>query len=187
METLGKTTPAGRAKKRVRKAATTAKKTAKKRLNTVINTMVKKASKTIDSTARTVKKKATATAKKKTTKKCPTGTKRKATAKQLANLKKARAARKAKTTRTKKTGLLGAKSVNKSSINLFVSFCFNYPNGFIKKVWKGNDSLIDHLESKFENIYEKHNAYPVMPLFYSELSETNQKKLETWILKNYKG
>lgn len=109
METLGKTTPAGRAKKRVRKAATTAKKTAKKRIDTVINSMVKKASKTIDTTAKTVKKKATATAKKKSTKKCTTGTKRKATTKQLANLKKARASRKAKSTssRKKATGLLG--------------------------------------------------------------------------------
>ena len=152
MEIFG-TTPAGTAKKRVRKAGTTAKKTAKRRINTVINSMVKKASKSIDSASKTIKKKATATLKKKSTKKCTTGTKRKATATQLANLKKAREARKAKSGSAELKGIyikISKAEIDKMTLKKVLDEMAKaeYEVAFTKATWTNLMKRLDKLIKK---------------------------------------
>lgn len=126
---LGKTTPQGRAKKRVRKVATTTKKTITKKVKADIDKLVKKASATID--------KSVAKVKKAKIKKCAVKVKKtkKATATQLKNLAKARATKKAKST---KTSLAGARLIyrferkNKKTGKLE----YSYSHTKIKKGWK---------------------------------------------------
>jgi hypothetical protein len=91
---LGKTTPQGRAKKRVRKVATTTKKTITKKVKADIDKLVKKASATID--------KSVAKAKKITSKKCIVAKKKNKTATKR-NIKS-------------KTSLAGAKKTNKREV-----------------------------------------------------------------------
>lgn len=55
MPTLGKTTPAGRAKKRVRETATSAKKRINKRISSILKTTTKRLNKIVDSAAKQAK------------------------------------------------------------------------------------------------------------------------------------
>lgn len=74
-----------------------------------------------------------------------------------------------------------------SPIHLFMYFGWNFPDKFIESVWEGDDHLIEHFKSKFMQAYKSAGHKYCMFEFYSQLSGNNQAKLETWILKNYKG
>ncbi len=68
-------------------------------------------------------------------------------------------------------------------INHFVYFCLNYPKNFM-------DAFVshkEHLQSKFDNAYEKHGSYGAMVKFWTELDSENQKLLSDWAKENYKG
>jgi hypothetical protein len=77
-------------------------------------------------------------------------------------------------------------SSSKSPINKFVYFGFNYPQDFIQQIW-GDDSLANHIQTKFDKYYDTVGAAGVMNRFYVELDSENQRKLEDWIIQNYKG
>lgn len=77
---LGKTTPAGRAKKRVRKTASSAKKSINKRISSILKTTTKRLNKIVDSAAKQVKAKSKTT-KSKTSKSKARITKRRRTVK----------------------------------------------------------------------------------------------------------
>ena len=64
-------------------------------------------------------------------------------------------------------------------------YCYNFEHNFIQKVW-GNDTLLaDHLQEKFNALYQHYGAMGVMPSFYAELDSNNKVKLLTYILENY--
>jgi hypothetical protein len=73
-----------------------------------------------------------------------------------------------------------------SPIEKFVMFSFNYPTNFISNIW-GDDSMANHLQSKFDSLYDKVGSSAVISKFYSELDGVNRKKLEDWIIANYGG
>ncbi len=77
-------------------------------------------------------------------------------------------------------------SSSKSPINKFVYFGFNYPPNFITEIW-GEGSLGDHLISKFKGIYGRVGPDGVMNRFYVELDSSNQRKLEDWVIENFRG
>lgn len=72
-------------------------------------------------------------------------------------------------------------------INKWVYFSFNYQPDFIEQVWQDDPNIMEHLKSKFMGYYNKVGAEAVMNRFYVELDDSNQKKLEDWIMANYKG
>jgi hypothetical protein len=72
-------------------------------------------------------------------------------------------------------------------VNKWVYFSFNFPYNFIGMVWEGEAMLVNHLNEKFLSLYDKYGAAGVMNKFYTELDSGNQKKLEDWVLANYKG
>lgn len=74
---------------------------------------------------------------------------------------------------------------NSTAVHLFIMFGFNYPNGFIYKVWQGR--LADHFQSKFNSYYRTYGSRCVMQMFYTNLDTENQVILVNWILANYKG
>lgn len=74
---------------------------------------------------------------------------------------------------------------NSKAVNLVIMFGFNYPQGFIYKVWDGD--LANHLQSKFNGHYSTYGSRAVFQMFYANLSQGNQDKLVAWILENYKG
>lgn len=69
-----------------------------------------------------------------------------------------------------------------TDIAKFTVFAYNYPNGFINKVWSG--SIADHLQSKFNNYYQSEGAKGVMLAFYMSLDSGNKAKLEAFILES---
>ncbi len=85
-----------------------------------------------------------------------------------------------------KTPVKAKAKTKHSPMHLFVYFGFNYPHDFIEKIW-GTDAIGKHMKEKFNNCYRYHGSFSVMNAFYTDLSLTNQRKLEEWILKNYKG
>jgi hypothetical protein len=74
---------------------------------------------------------------------------------------------------------------NTKAVHLVIMFGFNYPDGFIYKVWNGH--IADHLQSKFNSLYRTYTARAVFQTFYTNLDAENQKQLVNWILENYKG
>ena len=65
-------------------------------------------------------------------------------------------------------------------ITKVIMYGYNYEHKFIYNVWDGN--IADHLQSKFNNYYEKHGATAVFFIFYTELSQDNRTKLVRYIL-----
>lgn len=74
---------------------------------------------------------------------------------------------------------------NFKAVNLVVMFGFNYEHNFISKVWSG--SLVNHLQSKFNDCYLKYGSIGVFSMFYTQLDNGNREQLVNWILANYKG
>lgn len=72
-------------------------------------------------------------------------------------------------------------------INKYVYFAYNYPPNFIAQVWADDANLGQHLQGKFSMYYDKYGAEGVMNTFYVNLDSGNQKKLEDWIITNFKG
>lgn len=72
------------------------------------------------------------------------------------------------------------------SISLFVNFSSNYPHNFVAKVW-GDTSIGNHLQSKFNQAYERSGSRGVMTDFYTMLDGGNREILCNWIEANYKG
>lgn len=69
---------------------------------------------------------------------------------------------------------------NIQAIDKFNKFAFNYNHNFISEVFTG--SLVKHLQSEFDNLYERHGSKCVMLCFYFHLDEGNKKKLIEYIL-----
>jgi len=76
---------------------------------------------------------------------------------------------------------------SKSPINKFVYFGYNYHPDFIADVWSDNPNIIDHLQSKFDDYYNKVGSGAVMNKFYVNLDIENQRRLEEWVINNYHG
>lgn len=74
--------------------------------------------------------------------------------------------------------------MEKSTIQNFVHFCFNYPYGFMDTAFKDH-RFLSHLKSKFLSCYERVGSKAVIPCFYNELDTENQKILDTYILSLY--
>ena len=72
------------------------------------------------------------------------------------------------------------------AINNWFYFCMNYPYNFIEKVWGPREkfNLTDHLQGKFDALYERYGSRAVMTAFYAELDGGNRKKLLTWVNEN---
>jgi hypothetical protein len=73
------------------------------------------------------------------------------------------------------------------AINKWQYFMYNYPYNFIESVWGKREkfNLTDHLQEKFNALYEKKGSYGVIPAFYAELDGTNRKLLMEWVMANY--
>lgn len=69
--------------------------------------------------------------------------------------------------------------------NKIIMFGFNYPNGFINKVWSG--TIANHLQSKFNNCYDNVGSSGAFYRFYSQLDNENRTILIEWIINNHKG
>ena len=76
--------------------------------------------------------------------------------------------------------------MEKSTIQNFVHFCFNYPHNFVATAFKGHTHL-QHLESKFTSCYTRVGTRAVIACFYSELDTDNQRILDEYILSLYKA
>lgn len=76
---------------------------------------------------------------------------------------------------------------NKSPINKYAYFSFNYPNDFIEKAWVDNPNIAKHLRDKFTENYNKYGSTGAMNGFYINLDGDNQQILEDWIMNNYHG
>jgi hypothetical protein len=63
-------------------------------------------------------------------------------------------------------------------------FCFNFPYGFIEKVFGDNTS---HFEMKWVRAYESAGSTGAVNKFFTELSSNNQELLTNWVYDNYKG
>jgi hypothetical protein len=62
-------------------------------------------------------------------------------------------------------------------------FCFNFPYGFIEKVFGDNTS---HFEMKWVRAYESAGSTGAVNKFFTELSMNNQRLLTDWVYDNYK-
>ena len=69
------------------------------------------------------------------------------------------------------------------AVNHFVYFCMNYPSNFMDAF----SHMREHLQSKYNSIYERVGAKAAMLTFYTELDSENQKALLSWAMNNYKG
>ena len=72
-------------------------------------------------------------------------------------------------------------------IDDIVWFGWNFPyygRTFIEEVWKGDGSLISHLQDKFSYRMDQDSKNGFFT-FVSDLDEGNRHKLYEWILKNY--
>ena len=75
--------------------------------------------------------------------------------------------------------------MQKTDIYKWMMFIYNFPSDFIEKIWEGDESLIAHFKGKFNAYYDTYGAYGVIPAFYGELSSSNRKKMEDWVLANF--
>jgi len=74
---------------------------------------------------------------------------------------------------------------NNDGIINFLYFGHNYLPNFISKVWSDNQNIADHLQSKFNAVYDKKGTMAFFSWFM-ELSPTNKEILTSWITINYK-
>lgn len=80
------------------------------------------------------------------------------------------------------------KQISLIAINKWMYFIYNYPYDFIEKVWgeRKQYNFTDHLQNKFDSLYDRVGAYGVIPAFYAELDWNNRIKLMEWVMDNYK-
>ena len=76
---------------------------------------------------------------------------------------------------------------SKSPINKYVMFSYNYQPNFIGEIWSDDPNMAKHLQSKFSDYYDRVGSDAVMNKFYVNLDGENQRKLEDWIINNYRG
>lgn len=77
---------------------------------------------------------------------------------------------------------------NVTDMHKIMVFAFNYPPGFIKKVWSDvSPDMVNHLQSKFDNYYKKYGSSSAFNYFYMDLDSENQHKIENWISTNFNG
>ena len=76
------------------------------------------------------------------------------------------------------------KRTNSNSTINFMYFMFNFPSGFISKVWTG--TMVSHLESKWLASHERYKS-PTLAFsqWFMELDQHNKTKLLDWIEENY--
>jgi hypothetical protein len=75
---------------------------------------------------------------------------------------------------------------NQEAITNFMYFGHNFPYNFISKVWGEENSISNHLQSKFDAMAER---YSTMTFFrwFMELDNGNKDILTDWVEKNYKA
>ena len=59
-------------------------------------------------------------------------------------------------------------------------FIINYPHNFIEECY-GNGWLAEHLQTKFNSLYDKYGAMGVIPAFICELDSGNEQRLYDYI------
>ena len=70
-----------------------------------------------------------------------------------------------------------------TDIAKFVQFAYNFPPKFIEEAFNSEgQNMVNHLEGKFNEFYNKVGASCVMLKFYTELDSENRKLLENYIL-----
>lgn len=71
------------------------------------------------------------------------------------------------------------------TIDRFTEFALNYPMDFIRKAFRARPThIIDHLEIKFMECYNRHGSYGAMVAFWRELSTNNRELLTEYITDN---
>lgn len=70
------------------------------------------------------------------------------------------------------------------AIQKFAFYNYNFEYNFVKKVW-GEGPFADHLQGKFNYMYDKYGAMGALLGFYAELDSSNKVKLLEYILENY--
>lgn len=66
------------------------------------------------------------------------------------------------------------------AIKLFAIFQLNYPHNFIEVAFNGG--MVNHLRSKFNNIYDQHGAKAAIIMFWAELDFENRHLLAKYII-----
>lgn len=74
---------------------------------------------------------------------------------------------------------------NEQAIN-FIYFTQNYPAGWLPKCFDNEGtSMVNHLQSKFSDLYHRYGSIAVVTRFMMELTDDRKKSMFTWITKNY--
>jgi hypothetical protein len=68
----------------------------------------------------------------------------------------------------------------------FLYFTQNYPANWLYECFtpKGK-SVCNHLQNKFNDLYQRHGSNAVVIRFMMELTDDNKKLMLNWITKNY--
>lgn len=75
-----------------------------------------------------------------------------------------------------------------SSIKLWTLYGFNFEHNFVQKVFKDEgEMMVKHLQGKFDEAYRIAGMYGSFFYFWSMLDSRHQRKLQEWVLDNYKG
>ena len=72
-----------------------------------------------------------------------------------------------------------------SILHSFTKFAFNYPPLFCLKIWKDSPHMANHLNEKFNDMYDRHGALGAMTAFYNSLDGTNAQIFENYLINDY--
>jgi len=72
-------------------------------------------------------------------------------------------------------------------LDKFTLFAFNYTPIFCLKIWGDNPWMANHLNEKFNELYDRHGASGVMVAFYRSLDAENRKIFENYLINEYNG
>ena len=75
--------------------------------------------------------------------------------------------------------------MNKEILNQFVKFSFNYPSLFCLKAWKDSPHMANHLNSKFNDYYDRYGSVGAMTAFYNSLDDTNAEIFVNYLMNEY--
>lgn len=75
--------------------------------------------------------------------------------------------------------------MNKEILNQFVKFSFNYPSLFCLKAWKDSPHMANHLNSKFNDCYDRYGSVGAMTAFYNSLDGTNAEIFVNYLMNEY--
>lgn len=77
--------------------------------------------------------------------------------------------------------------MNKEILNQFVKFAFNYPPLFCLKIWKESPHMANHLNSKFNDYYDRYGSTGAMTAFYNSLDGTNAEIFVNYLINEYEA